>query len=93
LPAATDKELFFRRVWLCLACQILWIALGAAVGENPVAESFRKAAEQGDAPAQFRLGGAYFFGRGVAEDHAEAVRWWRKAADQGHAGAQDLLGR
>ena len=31
-------------------------------------------------------------GKGVAQDHAEAVRWYRKAADQGLAEAQFALG-
>ena len=34
----------------------------------------------------------YESGRGVREDHAEAVRWYRLAADQGHANAQYVLG-
>jgi TPR repeat protein len=83
-----------RRAWLCVACRILlWIAaLDAAAGENLVAESFRKAAEQGDAEAQYNLGNAYHYGRGVAQDYAEAVKWWRKATEQGSATAQYSLG-
>jgi uncharacterized protein len=34
----------------------------------------------------------YDAGRGVAEDDAEAVKWYRKAAEQGHAMAQSNLG-
>jgi len=52
---------------------------------------YRKAADQGGADAQNRLGLMYEKGRGVP-DYAEAVRWYRKAADQGHAGAQAKLG-
>jgi hypothetical protein len=40
---------------------------------------FRPLAEQGDAKAQFRLGGMYLNGQGVPQDAAEAVKWWRKA--------------
>ena len=43
---------------------------------------------QGDADAQFNLGFMYDNGRGVAQNDAEAVRWYRKAAEQGDAGAQ-----
>ena len=50
-------------------------------------DELRVLAEQGDAEAH-TLGGMYQFGRGVAEDDAEAVRWFRRAADQGHAFAQ-----
>jgi TPR repeat protein len=53
---------------------------------------YRKAAEQGDAKAQFLLGEAYHDGDGVTENDTEAVKWWRKAADQGHGGAQHQLG-
>jgi TPR repeat protein len=34
----------------------------------------------------------YAHGEGVAQDYAEAVKWFRLAADQGHAGAQHNLG-
>ena len=46
----------------------------------------QKAADQGDAAAQFRLGLAYRTGRGVEKSDEEAARWYQKAADQGHAG-------
>jgi TPR repeat protein len=38
------------------------------------------------------LGGLYDFGKGVAQDYAEAVTWYRLAAAQGFASAQSLLG-
>ena len=52
---------------------------------------WRKAADQGDANAQFNLGWAYSNGEGVAKDSEEAAEWFRKAAEQGHAGAQRAL--
>ena len=55
-------------------------------------EEFLKAAEQGDATAQFNLGVMYDKGGGVTRDYAEAVRWYRRAAAQGHARAQFNLG-
>ena len=51
----------------------------------------RKAAEQGNADAQFNLGLMYFEGEEVSQDDAEAVEWWRKAAEQGLAAAQSIL--
>jgi len=39
----------------------------------------------GDARARYNLGIAYATGTGVAQDSAEAVRWFRLAADQGPA--------
>jgi TPR repeat protein len=49
-------------------------------------------AEQGNTVAQFRLGVMYEYGRGVAEDEAQAIVWFRKAAEQGDAVAQYMLG-
>jgi TPR repeat protein len=51
----------------------------------------KKAAEQGDALAQYYLGVMYDKGKGVTRDAKEAARWYRKAADQGHASAQRYL--
>jgi TPR repeat protein len=52
-----------------------------------------KAAEQGVAEAQYGLAGAYWRGKLVPQDYAEAAKWCRKAAEQGHAGAQYELGQ
>ena len=53
---------------------------------------FRKAANQGDASAQYNLGWMYANGRGVEQNDQKAVEWYRKAADQEHASAQFNLG-
>jgi len=52
-----------------------------------------KAAEQGDAVAQYNLGVLYHEGHGVPQDDAQALAWWRKAAEQGDVAAQYNLGR
>ena len=52
------------------------------------AESYRAAAEQGDADAQCNLGQCYAEGVGVDKDPAEAVKWFRKAAEQRDAVAK-----
>ena len=52
---------------------------------------YRKAAEQGNADAQYMLGVAYMSGDGVVQDEAEAMKWYRKAAEQGHVGAKSSL--
>jgi uncharacterized protein len=54
---------------------------------------YRKAADQGNANAQFNLGKMYDDGDGVPQDHAEALKWYLKAADQGNASAQFNLGK
>jgi hypothetical protein len=39
------------------------------------------------------LGDLFECGRGVAQDRAEAIRWYRLAAAQGHVGATAALRR
>jgi TPR repeat protein len=53
---------------------------------------FRRAAEQGEADAQFALAQACLRGEGVAKDPAEALRWALASADQGNVDAMLLAG-
>ena len=41
---------------------------------------YRKAAEQGDAPAQLNLGVMYDTAQGVPQDHVQAHKWYNLAA-------------
>ena len=69
-------------------------ALGEGVPQDD-AEAvawYRKAAEQGYAPAQSNLGFMYDEGKGVPQDDVEAIDWYRKAAEQCSAVAQFNLG-
>jgi TPR repeat protein len=50
------------------------------------------AAEHGDVTAQFILGSMHYRGHAVAQNYAEAVRWYRLAAEQGLSSAQTDLG-
>jgi hypothetical protein len=52
----------------------------------------QKAAERGNANAQFVLGMMYRDGRGVLKDDVKAMQWIKKAAEQGYAEAQFRLG-
>ncbi|MCE5185162.1 MAG: sel1 repeat family protein [Planctomycetaceae bacterium] len=54
-------------------------------------ELFLKAAEQGHAEAQCRLGLVYSFGMGVEENQAEAFKWTLKSAEQGFEGAMSSI--
>ena len=65
---------------------------GAPEDDDEAAHRTRRAAEQGSADAQNRLGDMYCYGWGVPEDDDEAVKWYRRAAEQGHATAQYNLG-
>lgn len=63
---------------------------GRGVKQDPAAAAtwFRKAADHGDAGAQFSLGLLHSTGQGVAKSFAEAQKWYRLAALQGNWGAQ-----
>lgn len=56
------------------------------------AEYFLKAAQQGDAEAQFSLANMFVEGQGIPRDEQQAVSWFRKAAEQGFVPAQVNLG-
>lgn len=53
---------------------------------------FKKAAEQGYIPAEYRLGKMYLDGNGVIQDFKQGYDWLLKAAEQGYAEAQFELG-
>ena len=53
---------------------------------------YRKAAEQGYAPAQYKLGFMYEKDLGVIQDYPQAALWYRKAAEQGFTLAQFSMG-
>ena len=55
--------------------------------ENVSLGDIRKAADQGDASAQYHLGFCYINGTGVVKNEVESVKWYRKAAEQGYAGS------
>ena len=94
-----------HRYWLVALAVLAWFQVQPAVAEDftqlrksaeqgdaAAHDKLRHAAEQGDPEAQWSLGRMYEYGKGVAQDHREAVRWYRKAAEQGHASAQYNLG-
>lgn len=53
---------------------------------------FVSLAENGYAPAQFRLGLSYLYGKGVKENGRQAAFWFQKGAQQDHLGSQYSLG-
>ena len=55
-------------------------------------QTLERAAEQGDASAQYLLGDRYYLGKGLPQNYAEALKWYRLAADEGHMMAQYLVG-
>lgn len=64
----------------------------ARSGSAAAFAELQKAADSGDAAAQFQLGRAYSHGASVQRDDAIAARWVEKAAEQGHLEAQSNIG-
>jgi TPR repeat protein len=52
------------------------------ISSHTEAARYRLAAEQNFVRAQYKFGSCLEQGRGVAQDHAEAVRYYRLAAEQ-----------
>ena len=57
----------------------------------PISE-VQKAAEQGDAMAQFNLGVMYTNGEGVAQDYKQSYAWFSSAAANGYSDAVKARG-
>ena len=60
--------------------------------ETEAFQHYMRAAQNGDADAQFEVGKCYDFGRGVIQDTKQARNYYYLAAQQGHAKAQEKLG-
>ena len=56
---------------------------GVPEDDSEAVKWYRKAAEQGNASAQFNLGIKYANGEGVPEDDSEAVKWYRRGRRAG----------
>ncbi len=54
---------------------------------------YRRAAELGNAEAQWRLGTRFEFGQGVYKNYAEAMKWYQLSANQGNTAAQWSVGK
>ena len=55
-------------------------------------QKYKKAALQGDAEAQHKLGNCYYNGEDTAKDYYEAFRWYKKSAEKGYMYAERSLG-
>ncbi len=60
--------------------------------QHKACELFRRAADTGYAPAQYRIGYCYQSGIGAEQNFATANQWYAKAAEQGYVDAQYKLG-
>jgi hypothetical protein len=85
------KSLEQRRVRNCPTCRAVF---GVPAEENVrlLRQLLARPPGRHTPIAQCTLGEYYADGTGVAQDDAEAVRWYHLAADQGHAVAQHNIG-
>lgn len=96
----TEQDYFLARQWYTKAANggndYAATEIGKMEMDNNNYEEavkwFRKAAENGYADAQNRLGVRYSKGEGVIQDEEEALIWFVKAAEQGHSKAQSNIG-
>lgn len=94
-----NRDLFRGIPWLLKAGEQedprAWRALADAFHNNAeelATTGYRRAADLGDAQAQYVVAQQYATGRGVSKDSAVAVSWYKLSAEQGHAEAQSALG-
>ena len=86
--AIQEQDPLMQYAWGCNFLKVKGIAPELT---KEAVQWFRKAAEQGEAHAQFMLGMCYFNGVGITQDKTEAVKWLQKAAKQGHEEAKKAL--
>src|SRR5882724_9616452 len=99
----TNTDLFraWRCVWLVAAVGIAAgcadpmqkAALADKAGRAAEAiQWYTKAADAGDAEAQFQMGERLRIGKGIARNPEASMAWYLKAANQGHVAAQAYSG-
>jgi hypothetical protein len=75
---------------------VFCFALQVGADEKNDIGAIIKAAEQGDAYAQYNLGVMYYNGKGVPQDYVTAYAWWNLSAANGRKTAvknRDILSR
>ena len=87
--AIQEQDPLMQYAWGCTFLEVKGIAPELT---KEAVKWFRKAAEQGNAKAQYILGVSLVNGQGVEQDEVEALKWIRKAAEQGISKAQYVLG-
>jgi TPR repeat protein len=88
----SDVNMIFKGGFMCRFVGFILLVFSALSVNASDFQSNLKAAEQGDAVAQYSLGVLYSTGEGVIKNDKKAITWYRKAAEQGHAHAQFNLG-
>ena len=86
-------EVYMKSIKVLFLCAVLLVVFtGSLQADDTYSELLLQKAKSGDAVAQNELALCYNEGKGVVQDHKEAVKWYRLAAEQGYARAQFNLG-
>lgn len=85
-----------KRALLAILCSILLLAHAPRAVADPasdrdMASRYLRAAQSGNAEAQFYVGALYSAGVGVLRSDEEAFRWFGRAANQGQSHAMLIL--
>ena len=76
----------------CLLGRMYENGIGESKNVQEAVKWYRKAAEQGNAVAQYNLGRCYEYALGVKKDISKAIEFYRRAAERGEVHAQYHLG-
>ncbi len=74
-------------------CRCLENGWGTEADLRKAAASYASAAAMGHDWGEYNLANLLFDGRGVAQNHEQALYWYLRAAQQGHGRAMNLAGR
>ncbi|MDX2222640.1 MAG: tetratricopeptide repeat protein [Rhodospirillaceae bacterium] len=90
--AAASAQIADDPVMLTQAGDRALEGVGAPQDDATAFDFYRRAAELGHAPAQFKLGVLHAAGRGTPQSDAAAADWYRKAVAQNYIPAMANLG-
>ena len=80
-------------IFLCLLALIWYLSKRAhAKDDAGMVGNIERAAQNGDVYAEFKLANMYFEGKGVAQNDAQAAKWFLEAARHDHVEAQFIIG-
>ena len=67
---------------------LLFVLFVCIDGHAQSFNEYLKAAQNGDAEAQYNLAVCYYNGDEVGKDLVQSAKWWLKSAEQGYADSQ-----
>lgn len=87
----SQRWLALRWLGVILVVVVSFSVTGYCADETIALDSVHKAAEQGDAIAQFNLSSMYCYGRGVPKNYIKAYAWLSLASAQMDKDASSVL--